>query len=607
MINTDCNLLLLRSRKTNSGQHKYKMFQLLFIVFCFWPAEATPAVNLDAFYTQELSLDNDVSFCVRNIIEDIVSNDAFKVDVILLNADETLNISKLQVMSKTRFVVRTFVWNRHKINNRIYVTSAADFETFQNGMKYTVREPYFNARANFVIVLNNFTENYYKKMVSFLMAHNIYNVSILARDDNDHGIYSFQSPMQPCHRRLKLVKISHCSSYERGHYIFPKMKDIRGCKFQLLTYNVFPFINLDEPNEEGVEQRVFLHFEKYSGVKIDLIPYSRTDKLGRLVGNFTYTDILIKVLNNEAEGAVGSYFISSIWIEKYSYRYPLTTGHTMIVLPRADYEYTWHSFFIVNTWAVILVFSLFICFSIAAVSLSLFPSYRTDIIRDILIVFGYFLNKVTVRKFKSGTTETIIATSFLLTIFIIPYTLQAYMWSVQTHPVRGVEVKDYADVRGQLIATSEWGTVLTKNVKECESLLKCLKQVRDKKDKSYYTIATNEGFETCKWMIADEQCNLQVYKLKKPVIELMRTVYLRPGSLLLAPYNDFFFRVMSAGLIHQHYKELSYKELLKCKPQSLPSMVPLNLDDFSFAFILLLVGYSVSVAAFAYETFTRKC
>lgn len=587
------------------------MLWLLCLTFSSLSAAKDLELNTSLFHVPRAQAKSDVSLCVRKILQDITENDGFIRNVILMNVTDALQIHKLHGIKKARFLTRSFSWTNSTRISRIYVTNAADFQEFKTGMILAENDFYFNPRANFIIVLENFKEGAdHDKMVEFLVFYNIFNVTILARDDNDadYRIYSFQSPVHPCNQEEKLVVVSHCSSYEKGSNIFSRIEGVRGCTFKIMTYNLYPLINLDDPKEEGIEQRVLRYFEKYADVKIRLIPYSRADKHGQIIGNFTYTDILKKVRDNDVEGAVGGYFLSSLHVHRFSFSYPLTIDHMMVVLPRSNFEGSWQAFFNQRTLVISIVFT-YIVFSIAAYILSLFPAHHKDLIRDTLLVFGYFLNKITIYKFKTGIPEKIILGSFLFSIFMIPFLMQSYLWSIKTHPVRAREAKTFGEVYGYrtLILTSEWiRQGIYKDRLECDSIIDCLTQVRDRKDKSLYTFQTEESYKTFKWILADDQCNLGLYILKEPIIILMRSIFFRSGSVLQRVFDEFTFKLIASGIIDQHYEEIAFRERLKCKPQHVPAIAPLEMTEFQGSFKLLLAGVCVSAVSFAFEVLTYR-
>lgn len=552
-----------------------------------------------------------LSVCVRKILSRITECINATTDVSLID-NENVVVQNLQKIKGVRFITRTQSWANNEIYNTIYVMSFKNYSDMKNGFNVTMKDNYWTPISNFIIILEHVKDLLVlDKMTRFLVFNNLYNVTFLRKVENDYTIYTFHSPIHACNHRPHLVKMTQCLEYNGGSYIFPtiSLHSLRGCRFKLAAHNFFPMVNFDNNKSEGWEQRMMQIFGERQSMVFELVEYSKIDKLGRIVGNYSYVDLLNKVRADEVEGAIGGYFVGVNALRKFSFSYPIIIDHIIVIMPQALFFDTWRAVFHQAFYVIMLVFSLIIIFSILAYLLALFPSIETDPARDFMIVFGYFLNKITVREMKKGVPETFIILSLLFSVFIIPYYMQAFMCSVKTHPIRGYEANEFEEIQEkyQLIVPKEWEKRgLAQNSNDCTSRLDCLKQVSICKDRMQYTMISEMLYEPYRWMIMDEQCSLDVYKVRDPIVFLLRTVYFRHGSVIVQPFDKFLLDFVASGLLKKHYEDLIFKERVKCKFRAKPPHDTLTLKDLKQSFTILIGGYCLSTIFFAFEVLTKN-
>lgn len=548
------------------------------------------------------------SVCVRKILSRIAELKTFITDVSLINNEDDV-VKQLQGIPRLRFNTRTQSWPNNTISNTIYVMNFKDYNDMKQGFAVTMNDYYWTPISNFLIILEHLEDNL-NIITKFLLFNNLYNVTILSKEAHDYTIYTFQSPIHPCNHNSNLVRITPCSMYNGGSYIFPKIgnRDLRNCRFKLAAHNFYPMVNLDNNKSEGLEQRIVQFFSERHNIVIDLVEYYKIDNMGRIVGNYTYVDMLQMVRSNKVEGVFGGFFLDTGVVGKYFFAYPLLVDHMVLIMPRAIFFDLWQAVFHMAFYTIMFVFSLIILFSVLAYLLALFPSREPDVVRDFIIVFGYFLNKITVREMKKGVAETLIICSLLFSVFIIPFTMQAFLSSVKTHPIRGFEVKLLEDIteQYQLIVPQAWTKdLLIESSQDCVNRLDCLNKVMNSKDRMYYTIISELIFDTYQWMLKDKRCIPEVYKLRSPLYSLLRTVYFRSGSVLAKPFDKFMLKYVSGGLLQKHTKDLAFAERLKCTYRAKPLHEALSLNNMRQSFIVLICGYCLSAICFVCEVLTK--
>lgn len=550
-----------------------------------------------------------LSVCIRKILSRITYSRNYTSDASLIQ-NEDIVVQNLQGIKKLRYITRTNTYANNEVYNDIYVMNLKGYNDLENIFSVTMNDKYWNYRSNFIIILEQPEDNW-AQVTKFFVHNNLYNVSILRRESNDYTIYTFHSPIPSCNGHPYLVRMTQCSLYNGESYIFPKItrQYIRGCSFKLGTHNVYPLINLDNNRSEGLEQHIVQAFSKQYNIVVELIEYNKIDNMGLIVENYSYVEMLQMVRDNKVDGAIGGYFIDYVTSRHLSYTYPLMIDHMLIIMPKAKLYDMWNAVFHKAFYFIIFIFILILLFTAFAYFLGLFPSRERDPLRDFMIIYGFFLNKITIHKMKRGISETLIIASLLFSVFIIPYYVQALLCSFNTHPIRGFEAQFVEDIheKYQLIIPADrrkeqW---LTTTSQKCKNRLDCMNIVINSKDRLHYTMISELQFESYKWMLTDEQCSPDVYKIQEPVYSLMRTVYFHPGSEMFTPFDKFSLRFATTGLLKKYYNDLIFKERVKCMYRARSLNNTLSLSELRPPFIILIVGYFLSAICFAYEIITK--
>ncbi|KAH9639265.1 hypothetical protein HF086_014129 [Spodoptera exigua] len=527
------------------------------------------------------------------------------MDITLMNMNNDLQLSAIHQVEGARFISRRFLWDTENVSNVIYIVMSEDYIELANGLSKVTSDKFWNPSARFIIVVQNLKQYSLQDVADLLHTYNIYQkVSIISRYGDEYAIYKYNlTKPGDCLKTGHLKFWSLCSDYCSGKMIPPINKgSIRGCRYKFIAQNLWPFTNFDS-SLKGTEQYIISLFQKEYGVKIDLLEFTKVNKFGKPVGNSTLI-MIEEVENNRVEGVVGGYVIDSLYDGKnITYLYPMAIDHILIILARADYVDQWSAILSQSLSTFIVISLLFVIFCSAAIFLSLFRS-RSDVSRDILIVFGYLLNKTVVKRTASGWPQVCLFTTILFTAFIIPYAIQANLFSVTTRPVRGYEPKEFEDLKDYTPALyTEWQRrIAFNNSHNCGTRIECLRMVKNSPRKSFYTLISRLHLWIYQWLLTDSHCSLGIYALKEPYMTVYRSIYVRRGSVLMNPINNFLLRIASGGIIRKHASDISYREKVKCKSHSsLSYHAPLKLSNFKYIFIILIGGYILSFLIFLYE------
>lgn len=544
--------------------------------------------------------DETLSNCVVDIVREGSANTSL-LDLTVINVMDDLIMSSLHTIGNLRFISRNFSFDYYRIYNSAYIIESENLQVLHLGLSQVVNNRQWNPKARYIIILHNLEDPDVLNLTKFFFDHNMDDVFSIVHKNNNFTIYNFNTTSNTfCRRSYKWVFVSYCSKPMTIKLKLPvlrKQESIRNCQFRFITYNMWPFINFDSTNREGIEQRILKEFEKYEKVKIEL--YTVTDKTDAngVVMPVSIESMLKSVHDNEFEGAVGG-FVTTTNTEFLSYTYPFITDHAIFLLAHAENLHPW-AFVIINTGLSFTVFLVFIIFCVVTNLLNVFPTQGRDVSRDILLVLGYILNKIGVKNIHPNLPQKLLFFNLLWFALVLPYVIHGQIYSSITKPNRGYEPKEVNELKDYTFILYSKFAFATPWVKQCDSILNCLLEVMNDKTKSLYTRVSKAFVLAHSSKIIDDQCKKKVYKLGEVTIEF-RTMFLRRGSFLLDPLNKFMLRMVSSGIINKYSNEILHLENLKCQYRHSPTMA-ININSMYVLYIILLVGYMISFIIFILE------
>ncbi|KAH9639267.1 hypothetical protein HF086_014131 [Spodoptera exigua] len=485
--------------------------------------------------------------------------------------------------------------------NSAYSVMCKDYQELADGLYKVSSDRFWNPSARFIIIVMNMEENSLQNFTNILHRYNIFKVSVISRNGNEYAIYKYNvTKPGTCLTDGLLTFWSWCTDYCSGKLLPPlNPGSIRGCRYKFYAHNVWPFTNFDT-KVKGTEQYLLTLFDKHYGTKIEIVEYNKVDKYGNPVSNVSEI-ILKKVAHNKIEGALGGYSVQSAW-GGVSYGYPYKIDHVFYVLAHSTFIDPWLAMFRQCLWIYFGAAVVFVCFCILARFLAMFRTPE-DVSRNALIVFGYMLNKYVLKRTPSGWTTALVFTVLMFTSFIIPYTIQTKLYSLTTRPVRRFEPKVASDLKNyQAILPVDWvGRYRFAGHRVCGTRLTCLQALAKRKGTLQYTMASKSYYLIYRWKVTDEHCNFVTYNLKEPYSTVLRTIYLRRGSVLLESFNRLVLNVADTGILKKYDQDMSSRERVRCRSHPDEIFMPVSLEKLHFAFIVLIVGCFLSFILFMCE------
>lgn len=560
-----------------------------------------------AIYDDEkhITISNQLSKCTVKILDEIKFNKYSEVTVVNNYAD-IVNITELYQTDKVSFNIQNNLTDK-KVYSDIYVITSKTVEEFMEMIELANKNDFWNPGAWFVIIIEDLTDRF--EEVSFILSeNNLLNVTLLITSNNDFDVYIFTMRSGHGKEPLNFKKRFNSSNFQHNKIIYPALMQtsIRGCRFKMIIKEHLPYVSFNK-TRAGFEQYILEDFQKHVGVEFELIEYKpiTKDSYHNLI------DVLSMVAKpkNAIEGAFGGFILTPNTLYIHLHSYPFMIDHIIFVLQHSHHIGSWFAVYYITRLTLIVGTILFVIFCLAASILRIFlrdATAKRDVVRDILIVFGYFLNTSTTNIIRSGFVRKIILILLLFLVFLLPNIIQAYLNSITMNPVRGLEEQDPDRILKNLRAVSVPGLL---NIEQpakpyvpCKDNLDCLKLVSELNGQKYYTLMPETVFDIYKWHFSDKFCNLKLYNAGSPKEYILRVFYFRRGSVLVQPFNKFLSALKAGGLLDKYYRDLiDVRKIVKCNSESETGFNPRTMFEYKDAFILLLIGYAVSIFVFICE------
>lgn len=522
-------------------------------------------------------------------------------------------VKELYNISNITFISRSALWYNDTVPTNAYIIRCRDEDDLEEKIGTIRRDYYWNPKAQFMIYMEIFHN--LTILTNIFRNNNMYNVIVFTNYLNALTIFGFDSKRDACHIPRTMKLLSLCSEFNGTSWIYPvfNVSKFHGCHFKLVSHTFWPFTNF-KSGSLGIEQQLLKSFEEHSGITFELVQYEGDGAFGNILTNFTHTGMLHKIETYEVDGAIGGYYMKLDRNRGLDYADALLVDHLRMLIARARLLRTWEAVYKqLGFFTVMLIILFFIKFTIAAVLLSLFRNNRKnikDVTRDILVVFGYFLNNVNIKHktVSARLSHRLMVLFMLLFVFWISCAIQASLLSATSNPIRENQLTDI----GEVFHTHT--PILVKGLRKeiadytdtealsCDSIPLCMLEV--KKGHSLYTVVTDTTFDSLIWQIDDDD-RYQLYKLKESLETIFGTVYFRRGSFILKSFNKFIRTMKSNGIMKHFYQRLKYKEKKVYNSHVRKGQRQRDFNEYRSAFLLLGGGLSLSIVVFWCELFYK--
>lgn len=560
---------------------------------------------MNGMIISDYSRNNEVADCIERIVETTESI----VDLTVVNFKEINELTFLRRKEMT-FISRSFLWVDNLWPNRFYVCKCDNYKELQRGIHQLRNDFFWNPRGKFIMIIEN-TKGHIPMISSILIKHNIFNVIVVTWNRSGYEIYAFNPELDPCGKPAitTLELINQCSKIKKTDKLFRYKipSKFRGCKFKVVSHNFWPFSSFNNTLGPGISLHRLEMWAESEGIYIELIKNEIDEDFGTVLDNFTFTGMIGLVEAGKVNAAVGGFSIFYPRARALDFSYPYSLDYNRAIVARAPFMSHWRAVLRQFSFYVTIVIYLFIayfCFAVA--HHSIFEKKKRDIIRDLLIVFGYICSNISVdrRKMKTKSALRLIVCCLLIFVFFISFLIQAYLLSVTTHPLREHQIKHLNEALSKCkpVKSSMWlSTYRSKDPPDCLSVMGCFKQLLERRNEKLYTLVSDTSYKTAAWNFLDAEGEPEVVKTVEPLLQLLRTMFFERGSPLLFNYNKLSQRSRHSGLSAKISRDFFHRIRLKQAKQRRKVEPPEFLHQFKDVFLVLLVGYSLATITVIYE------
>lgn len=553
----------------------------------------------------------EITECTIKIAKQMKLNKSF-TDVFLINTNEQMIKALHNELQGFRFVSRTSKLF-DSFQSDACIIMCKNYYDLEESLKIIIKEIYWNPRGKFVIIIERLTEKL-QKIADLLIKNNMFNTTMVGKVVDDFEIYAFDTQLDSCNRPQTLEFVSNCIGYDDKTSTFrvKSPSNMKNCHAKLISVDAMPFINFKDPDQLGVEQYLLDLIQQHGGITIELVKYPIQGKQGKFIeSNFSYVGMIEQIEAHKVEGGIGGFSLVVHRIRLLENTYPHLQDNVNFYTLRVGFLPMWQAVYVqLSLITKLLILMFFMIFWLAIVKLAIFSNKR-DILRDFLIVYGFFLNNLNVANMKTGTPHRIIVLSLAIFVMWISCTIQASLLSQQTYPMRGHQLTD----QDEIIKTYEPVMILQYAIRRdnmsqwsrvCETFQDCFQELLKNRDKKLYTGANNLVFKNLRYQLVDDEDTLQLYKSTAVIGIIHSTVYFRRGSTLTPIFSKLISPILRAGLLDHHLDILAYRNQFKRTYTEHKSQVAYNMGDLNEAFIPLVVGYCLSFSIFICEIVFKK-
>lgn len=567
-------------------------------------------VFVNCIFTLNDDENSNIIECTIKVAQQMKLNQSY-TDLMLINTNEQMTKALHDKLQGFRFVSRTPAMYDYRHSDACIIISKNYFQ-LEETIKNIILELYWNPRGKFIIIIENMPEKL-QKIADLLIRNNMFNTTIIGKVAENFVVFAYDTELDSCNRPQKLEFVCNCIAYDnrRNTFRFQTPSSMKNCHVKFITANAKPYINFNEPDQIGVDQYMLDIIHQLEGITIELVKFPIPGKHGKFIdANLSYVGMLGEIQAYNVEGAIGAFTLLDSRRRLLEYTFPHLYDRVRFFTTRADSLKMWQAVYVqLSLITKLLILLFFIIFWMAVVKLAIFSKKR-DIIKDGLIVYGFFLNNLYVNNMNTGAPHRIIVLSMAIFVMWISCTIQASLLSQQTYPIRGHQVLDPDEIKANfepiLLLLYAFTPTMEQWARACEALPECFKEIMEDKGKNKYTIASDFQTENFRWLLVDDEDNLRVYKSSAVIGIITSTVLFRRGSLLTSVFSKIISPVVRAGLLEHHLSNLAYTLHFKRTYHDLETQVAYNLNDLDEAFIPLVVGHCISLLTFICEMLYKK-
>ncbi|XP_052755761.1 uncharacterized protein LOC128201798 [Galleria mellonella] len=535
-------------------------------------------------------------------------------DITLANSNDAIG-KTLNDLQKYRVVIRSFLWENQPYSNQIYLIRSKNYYELYNGIDKLKQDTYWNPRAKFIIIINNMI-GFMNETSRLLVLNNIFNVIVVTKtkEVNNFSLYGFLPVKDNCNRpKVRTLQlVSNCTKLgEINNFLFRISVFPSDCKVKLFTREYEPFNYAPGKGISGIDEYILKLWEQRHNMTIELRNTGRSSRIENFIKNFSDANAFLSENHNHAVGMFGGFSYNMERRAVLDFSYPYMVDHDIIIIARTPDLGKWEA--IIHRFSSIigvLLICLFVIFCIMSSLLLVFVKKGKDIVRDVLIVYGYFLTNISVKKLNTRFVARIVILSLLLFVFLMVNIIQAFLLSASTRPIRRQQVNDieqvYKTFKPIILKSWKWKFEdQTNDMDFCDVVSECMEKLINS-NKLMFTSISDTYYNLISWEMIDNFGRFHLYRVREPARYVYRVMYFTRGSTVLSSLNRHIHKMTDNGLISHHIQTMEFQARLKSKIKYYDGYDSTDMSEIKEPFIVLLLGYFISILVFVYECFSKK-
>lgn len=543
----------------------------------------------------------------------------------VLNANDDIS----DIIKRTNFdsCHSLFIRNNFTIENSNfnegYIITVEDLSQLANDFKHLSFDIFWNNSAYFVVTLKNINDPL-EEIFKIFLHYKIFNVILITNWEREIRVYTyFPYEEGACAKHISKIKmIGNCTQTDTNNYYSNKIPyDIKKCSINIVIHNMIPNTILETCDDckegaIGSEQYLFNIISSIENIKTNYIVVKEKENFGLVFqGNLTTTGLMRFLEDGEADIAFGGILLVKGRINKFDFIWGFNHDTLKIFFPRLR-EVKWKMIFkefSITVWLLILSTFIIIIFTINVIVYA-FVRQKTnqrdwDHVHMILILWGYIFDNTNCSVVESRKIRFIFSFWIWFAFFINNF-YRTSLYSITTTrgfipPFKNLEsiqkagYKPCFSIAMRKFLQYNYNLYFDNyvNKRECQIVKDTL--LTTASSENLFSIAFLTSYTQSEHLFIDnEGYNTLDY------IDFIGTHSLVPyfyrGFPYLKRYQKIARHVFEAGLIKHHFDSIRLKNGVR---PVLPTkkFEIINLGDLKIPFIVLIIGYSLSLLILTFE------
>uniref|UniRef100_A0A2A4IVU0 Putative ionotropic receptor ligand binding domain-containing protein n=1 Tax=Heliothis virescens TaxID=7102 RepID=A0A2A4IVU0_HELVI len=501
--------------------------------------------------------------------------------------------------------------------HQAYLITATNATYFAKHFIRTTKEPSWNPKARFLIIVYDLDGDLELMFNTFLKLHAI-NVVVVNATDDAH-LYSY-NPFDNynCGKRYdEIISYGKCSQ-AHSYDLYPEklVTRLQNCTFNVLLTQWPPYTiitanssNNDDPLMNGAEPYLIRTIGDKLGFNINILSSkNESEEFPTVSSEMTAVGTLKRIQDSEADILIGGMLLTPSRALAFSYVYGLFvyTDEIRFVVKRASDIANWKYIYLEfdhTVWLLLLL--ALMTYSMLTVIL-LRTKDRSYVVLNLLsnlVLHG--------RTFQTRWSVKYVLIIWVVFAYLVNTFYHSSLVSLVTHPVRDYQISTEEDLTKYQLKpcfSSIMGKYYVESVQSdgsfdvmdgCYGLMESVTTVS--KSSNMYTIILYGVYQYHEQKFFDEYGNHLIIPLPEPYSKVIYSMYMYKGFPMVDELRHRSLQLRESGIVDKVMRDMIFKKQIKYSYHH-REYVP----RFAIPWVLYIVGCSASIIAFVIEIISKR-